>query len=201
MGAPVARQTVLRDDGTLLTSSVYFGAGAAALGATFNAAYATLKGKPVVFWTVGGGLQSFILGSTFWLSRTVLRDNLASTRPLTRGQELVYSTAAGSLAGTVGGSLRGVRNIIPGAVVFGLMGFGGQLSYTAFLKMVEAPGEKRPILERISEMKWSPFRSISDADYEKELSEKVIALEAEMAMIDERIASLKHHPSTPTGQT
>lgn len=113
----------------------------------------------------------------------------------------MYSSLAGSFAGMAGGALRSRYNIIPGAVVFGLMGLGGQASYTAFERMAESPAESRPLLDRLSSSKWWPLKSISDADYERELTEKVISLEAEVAIIDEKIAELKQDPSTSIGTT
>lgn len=107
----------------------------------------------------------------------------------------MYSSVAGSFAGMAGGALRGRHNIVPGAIVLGLLGLGGQASYTAFERMAESPAESRPLLDRLSSSKWWPLKSISDADYEKELTEKVISLEAEVAAIDEKIAALKQDPS------
>ncbi|KAK5947370.1 hypothetical protein PMZ80_001520 [Knufia obscura] len=175
----------------IFISSAYFGGGAAALGGTFAAFYATVKGRNTVLWTGAAGAQCFVLGSTFWFSRTVLRNNALEAHPLSPKEELMYSSLAGSFAGMAGGALRGRGNIIPGAIVVGLMGLGGQASYTVFEHMAEKPADSRPLLDRLSSSKWWPLKSISDADYEKELSERVIGLEAEMAMIDERITALK----------
>lgn len=180
---------------TVLVSSAYVGGGAAALGGTFSALYATVKGRNTVLWTAAAGVQCFVLGSTFWFSRTALRKNASGAHPLSRREELMYSSVAGSFAGMAGGALRGRHNIVPGAIVLGLLGLGGQASYTAFERMAESPAESRPLLDRLSSSKWWPLKSISDADYEKELTEKVISLEAEVAAIDEKIAALKQDPS------
>jgi len=186
---------------TILTSSAYFGGGTAALAGTFSAFYATVKGRSAVLWTVAAGGQGFVLGSTFWLSRTVLRNNAAEHHVLSRKEELMYSSLAGSFAGMAGGALRGRGNIIPGAIAFGLMGLGGQASYVAFERMAESPRESRPLLDRLSDSKWWPLKSISDADYEKELTEKIVGLEADIAMIDEKLAALKQHASSPNDRT
>jgi len=186
---------------TILLSSAYFGGGTAALGGTFAAFYATLKGRNAVLWTGAAGVQCFVLGSTFWLSRTVLRSNASQVHPLPRREELMYSSLAGSLAGMAGGALRGRRNIIPGAIVVGLMGLGGEASYGVFARMAESPAETRPLLDRLSTSKWWPLKAISDTDYEKELTEQVIRLEAEMAMIDEKIGELKQVPSKSSDTT
>jgi len=186
---------------SVLTSSAYFGGGAAALGGTFSAFYATFKGRNTVLWTAASGVQCFVLGSTFWFSRSVLRDSASDAYPLSRRNELMYSTLAGSFAGMAGGALRGRHNIIPGAIVFGLMGLGGQASSTAFERMAESPAESRPLLDRLSNSKWWPLKSVSDADYERELTEKLIGLEAEVAMIDEKLAMLKQDSLKISGTT
>jgi len=191
MSAHTPQVAVQSNANAVLVSSAYFGGGAAALGGTFAAFYATVKGRNTVLWTGAAGVQCFMLGSTFWFSRTLLRNNASEANPLSRREELLHSFLAGSFAGMAGGALRGRSNVIPGAVVVGIMGLGGQASYTAFERMAEKPAESRPLLDRLSSSKWWPLKSISDADYETELTEKVIGLEAEMAMIDERIVTLK----------
>jgi len=186
---------------TILTSSAYFGGGTAALAGTFSAFYATVKGRSAVLWAVAAGGQGFVLGSTFWLSRTVLRNNAAEHHGISPREELMYSSLAGSFAGMTGGALRGRGNIIPGAIVFGLMGLGGQASYVAFERRAESPTESRPLLDRLSDSTWWPLKSISDADYERELTEKVIGLEADIAMIDEKVAALKQDSSSSKDKT
>lgn len=39
--------------------------------------------------------------------------------------------------------------------------------------------------------KWSPMKRLSDKDYEEKLEEKILRLDAEIAIIDENIAALK----------
>ncbi len=55
--------------------------------------------------------------------------------------------------------------------------------------------------------KWTPFTVLSDEDYEAMLKEKLLRVDAEIAMIDEKIEQLKQMPDTlddnytPAGKT
>jgi hypothetical protein len=106
---------------------------------------------------------------------------------------MICSGLAGSFAGMVGGAIRGPRNIVYGAAALGLLGLGGQVGFSALSTMADAPPEKRPLLDRLSDSKWWPLKSVPDEDYEYELTEKIVGVEAEIAIIDEKIAVLKQY--------
>jgi hypothetical protein len=122
------------------------------------------------------------------------------------------STIAGGIAGCAGGLLRmtvrpmsptfsnsylgGRRNIVPGAIVFALLGGAGQTIYnladaqhSAYLNS-PAKFETR---SRWLDSKWSPVKVLSDDEYEAMLQEKLLRLKAEIALIDENIAELKNY--------
>jgi hypothetical protein len=46
-------------------------------------------------------------------------------------------------------------------------------------------------MQRIIESRWIPLKPIPDAEYEKALSEKLIQIEAELASVEDQIASLQ----------
>lgn len=179
---------------SIINASNYVGVGSAVTGAAFAAGYATLKGRPVVLWTIAAGGQCGVLGWTFWFTRSLLRQSAqqdgTDTLPSQR-KDLIYSTVAGSLSGTVGGAFRGRANIVPGAIMMGLAGLGGQVSYNILSAAAIRPHDRRPLLVRLSDSKWWPLKVLSDEDYERELTEKIIAIEAEVSMIDDRIRALK----------
>jgi hypothetical protein len=85
----------------------------------------------------------------------------------------------------------GPRNIIPGALVFSLLGAGGQ----AYLNRREArppAPEKKPESSGSSWWsRWSPIKRLSDEDYAAILEERVLQLEADIALIDERIEEIR----------
>lgn len=158
-----------------------------------GAGYATLKGKPMILWGGAAGGQCFILGSTFWFTRGIAANYALVQRrhdALSFGEELVCSSLSGSAAGAVGGALRGRSNVIPGALVFGLLGLAGQAGLSSFAA-AEGTRDNRPLLDRLSESKWWPLKSIPDAEYEQQLHNKIEALDTEIAMVDEQISTLR----------
>lgn len=50
---------------------------------------------------------------------------------------------------------------------------------------------RKSFWQRVADSKYSPMKVLSDKDYEKVLKEKLIRVEAEIALIDEDIAKLK----------
>ena len=104
----------------------------------------------------------------------------------------------------MGGLFRGPRNVIPGTIMFTLFGYLGQTAYDALdarhSKKVAsdiqaaAEGKKKDakrFWERIAEMKWSPLTAVSDEDYGNLLKEKLLRVEAEIALVDEEVERLK----------
>lgn len=180
--------------GSIITASNYVGGGSAITGAAFGAGYATLKGRPVVLWTVASGAQWGVLGWSFWFTRSILRQHAQGehgSQVLSLREELGYSTIAGSLSGLMGGAVRGRGNILPGAIIVGLVGFGGQLGYHGLSLADSKDRDRRPILDRLSDSKWWPLKALSDEDYEHDLTEQLIAIEAEVSIIDEKLSALR----------
>lgn len=118
---------------------------------------------------------------------------------------LKASTFAGGITGgTVGGLLRGPRNIIPGTIMFTLFGYLGQTTYNALdarhsdqvAADVQAAAEgkekvRKRFWERIAEMKWIPLTALSDEDYGNMLKEKLLRIDAEIASVDEEMERLR----------
>ena len=144
---------------------------------------------PALFAAVSGA-QWFGLGTTFWYTRSVFGSATFGER-LERNQEFACSTVAGALAGGINGAFRSRSNIIPGAIVMGLMGFAGQYGYDTFSIRAASDPERGSLLQRFAAMKWVPLKSLSNEEYEKMLSERLLSTEAEIALIDERIAKLR----------
>lgn len=122
------------------------------------------------------------------------------------------SGIAGAAAGAVGGAIRGrIVNIVAGAGVFGVVGWVGQaiissrdssqqaethLGAQGRLQASEqAAGETRKesagMIERMAKSKWNPMRKLTDEEYEDMLREKLIRVEAEIAVVDEEIVALE----------
>jgi hypothetical protein len=67
----------------------------------------------------------------------------------------------------------------------------GQLQEQAELR---ARGEEKPketLMDKIAKSRLSPMQVLSDEDYEKMMQEKLLRVEADIAMIDDKIAALR----------
>jgi hypothetical protein len=82
-------------------------------------------------------------------------------------------------------------NVIPGALVFGIFGMLGQGAYNSFQSNEEVVNSKVPWVQRVLDSSWVPLKRLSDDDYVGMLSERAIKVDAEIAIIDERIAALQ----------
>jgi hypothetical protein len=57
--------------------------------------------------------------------------------------------------------------------------------------MEHANTPSKPILQRIADSKWIPLKTLSDDEYRGILGEKLLSIEAEIAIIDEKIEELE----------
>ena len=88
--------------------------------------------------------------------------------------------------------------MLPGGIMFSIFGFVGQHVYNiAFDKSAAAPdstenaGKEMNVFERFAQRKWSPFSILTDEEYVTMLDEKLLRVNAELAVVDDRIAELK----------
>lgn len=84
-------------------------------------------------------------------------------------------------------SLGGPKNIIPGVIVFSLIGGTGQAFVNASQGRPEVTEKKKSIFES----SWSPLKKLSDDDYRDMIDEKMLRIDAEIALIDEKIVELR----------
>lgn len=88
--------------------------------------------------------------------------------------------------------------------MFSLMGWLGQQGYnyldarnSGYLQKqaeLRARGEEKPkesLMWKIAQSKWSPMQALSDEDYKKMMQEKILRVEVDIAMIDDKIEVLK----------
>ena len=163
------------------------------------------------------GAQWFAIGSTFWGIRSSLLDStgLLNWWNATRGaplharndlppspdERLRASVVAGALTGSSLGLLfRGPRNVVPGTLMFALFGFAGQHGYNYLdgrnsAEVEERAGarlqgrvvEKDNFMQKIAKSKWSPMSVLTDEQYEEMMRERMLKIDAEIAILDERI--------------
>ncbi|RAH53414.1 NADH-cytochrome B5 reductase [Aspergillus piperis CBS 112811] len=126
---------------------------------------------------------------------TGLRSNILKLHyedKATPKQRAYVSALSGGVAGGAVTRLMGGR-LVPGLVVFSLLGYVGQSSYNAIdtWQMENANTTSKPFLQRMADSKWIPLKSLSDDDYRGILNEKVLSIEAEIALIDDKIGELE----------
>lgn len=110
----------------------------------------------------------------------------------------------------------GRKNFLPALLMFSLFGWAGQSLFNeldarntreihasktvlATKPLSEAqhtnphPAAKNPpnFLQKIAAMKYSPIKELSDAEYEAILQERLLSVEAEIALLDEKIETVK----------
>ncbi|ETS76000.1 hypothetical protein PFICI_12944 [Pestalotiopsis fici W106-1] len=144
-----------------------------------------MRNMPPALFAAFAGLQWFTLGSSFVASRSLLQHAWGGEDKLGPWDRVAASTAAGGVSGMVGGLLRGPSNIIPGILFFSTL--GGSATYLSQKFSSRERSEKTSILAS----KWSPLKKLTDQEYEKLLEEKILKLDAEIAIIDDNIAALK----------
>ena len=91
-------------------------------------------------------------------------------------------------------STGGRAKIFPGIIAFSLLGSAGQALYNKVNASYTASQYTNPptsFLQTMASKKWIPMRSLSDAEYEHMLREKLLKVEAEMAVLDDDISQLR----------
>ncbi|KAG0648811.1 hypothetical protein D0Z07_5051 [Hyphodiscus hymeniophilus] len=151
-----------------------------------------IRSSTPFLFALASGIQWFALGTTFWASRGIVlrawRDDKVTPK-----DKITASAIAGGVGGASGGILRGPRNVLPGALMFGLFGAAGQALFNSAdaknLKQANAP--ERDLKDSWLNSKWSPMKVLSDQEYEDMLREKLLRVNAEIALVDEKIEALR----------
>ena len=77
----------------------------------------------------------------------------------------------------------------------GLLGLVGQRGYNFASSFSKDESPRGPFIQRLADSRWIPLRILSDARYEKMLTEKLLRAEVEISLLDEKIAAL--HAARP----
>ncbi|KAH7343019.1 hypothetical protein BKA65DRAFT_303336 [Rhexocercosporidium sp. MPI-PUGE-AT-0058] len=147
---------------------------------------------PFLF-ALASGIQWSVLGGTFWASRGFVLHAWGKDK-VTPREKISANAIAGAVGGTAGGLLRGRKNVIPGAIMFAIFGATGQMVYNMAdarnSELSQAPQE-RDLKDSWLNSKWSPMKVLSDAEYETMLQEKLLRINAQIALVDENIEALR----------
>ena len=157
------------------------------------------------------GFQSFAIGSTYWATRSTIlhirpfADNFSLSEPPSPSDRLTASTISGGLAGgSIIAITAGRRSFIPGTLVYALMGFVGQRAIIwadeRHARSVEREKDEetagreeveRGWIDRVASMKWTGLTKLTNDEYAGILGEKMLKIEAQIAIIDEQIEELR----------
>ncbi|KAJ5083576.1 hypothetical protein N7456_013003 [Penicillium angulare] len=174
-----------------LLSAAKVGALSGTAGLIYGGAAGVIRSPNPVIHSVSCGIHWAACGSTFWW----LRSNIIKLHLQDQAspQERAYVSAiSGGISGGVVTRLMGGR-LIPGLVVFSLLGYAGQSAFNRVdaWQMHRSQNPSKPLAVRMAESKWIPLRHLSDEDYRGILSEKLLSIEAEIALLDEKIEDLE----------
>ena len=157
---------------------------------------------PLLFATFSS-LQWFVLGSTFWGTRASI---LQAWTPLHQAPSdlIKASTLAGGITGGVVAALtRGRRNVLPGMLMFSLGGLAGQWVHNAWAasktRREQAAGESsRGVLGGMGGKGWSLMKMMSDEEYMERLKNQQLGVDAEISILDDKIAVLRKQQEQET---
>ncbi|KAI5864574.1 hypothetical protein GGS23DRAFT_595295 [Durotheca rogersii] len=179
--------------------SLMTGAMTGAIGTMVGAGAGIMRSAPPTLFALFAGFQWFTLGSTYIASRSLLRSALGGEENLSPSGLVTTSGVAGSISGTVGGMFRGPRNIIPGMLVFGIAGTGG--SYIAQRFQSRLTNDRPEPTSSWLDSKWNPLRRLSDEEYKEMLEAKILAIDADISIIDDNIAALRASQSSSSSSS
>ena len=84
--------------------------------------------------------------------------------------------------------------------MFTLFGFAGQIVYNKLdathseqvaVEMHNEKEEKKGLWNKVAEMKWSPMKKLSDEEYGNLLKERLLRIEADIALVDEELEKVR----------
>lgn len=124
---------------------------------------------------------------------TIIRAWTTDEHKPTPGELIAATTLAGGLSGgSMGALFRGRRNIIPGAIVWSIFGATGQYMYNSWSRAPQRGETQRTgFWQSMSEKSWTPFKVLSNEEYAKMLEEKMLKVEVEISILDDKIAAMK----------
>ncbi|KAL7957784.1 hypothetical protein V8C34DRAFT_284793 [Trichoderma compactum] len=134
------------------------------------------------------GFQWFALGGSFWFTRSMTVRAMGGNEQLRPADKTIASTIGGSAAGAVAGLIRGPGKILPAMAMWGVLGAGGQI-------VANGLSNRKPKVKDENESwlrsNWSPLRKLTDQEYIDMMEEKILRVDADIALIDDRITELK----------
>lgn len=85
-------------------------------------------------------------------------------------------------------------------MVFTSLGVAGQWIYDR-LDARQPPAENDNVFKRISKSRFSPFELLSDEEYIVKLQHRILGMDADIAIIDEKVEELREQSQETIGET
>jgi hypothetical protein len=134
------------------------------------------------------GTQWAVLGTTYWFTRRVVVRAWGGDEQMTPTRKVAASTIASLPAGALMG-LATKSKAMPSSMLFcGVVAGGGQLLVNSMASRKKKDEDED---SSIFDSKWSPLKRLTDSEYSHMMGEKMLKVEADIALIDERIAMLR----------
>ncbi|KAH7244233.1 uncharacterized protein BKA55DRAFT_79607 [Fusarium redolens] len=171
----------------LVVPPLKFGGYAGTAGVLAGVGGSIFKEANPIIWGAVSGFQWFTLGTSFWFTRSIIVKAWGGEERLKNGDKTIASAIAGTAAGSVGGLIRGPKNILPAMLVWTTVGAGGQM-------IANRMAARKPKVQDENESfwtRWTPLKKLTDQEYRDMMSEKMLRIDADIALIDDRIAELK----------
>lgn len=95
---------------------------------------------------------------------------------------------------------------MPATMVLSGMGYCGQVAYEKLdtrhtESLTQREDRSNNLLQRIAKSRWVPVQALADEEYRDMLQEKLLRVETEIALIDDRIGEIQSMQNSPTIST
>jgi hypothetical protein len=153
-----------------------------------------IKSVPNGFtYAIACSVQPLILGTAFSFCRTIIvRESTIRKGEPTAGELVQASAVAGGVsAALVGLATRGRSHVIPGTIALSMFAAGGQFVHNRWTAPRTLDPAHKGFWRGMSEKSWSPVKLLNDEEHANLLREKLLNIEVEIALIDDKITALK----------
>ncbi|KAF5000730.1 hypothetical protein FGRMN_1571 [Fusarium graminum] len=172
----------------LVLPPLKFGGYAGTAGVLAGVGGSIFKEANPIIWGAVSGFQWFTLGTSFWFTRSIVVKAWGGEERLKNGHKTMASAIAGTAAGAVGGLIRGPKNILPAMFVWSTVGAGGQI-------IANRIAARKPKVQDENDetffTRWTPLKKLTDQEYRDMMSEKMLRIDADIALIDDRVVELR----------
>lgn len=172
------------------------------VGFLVNGTHGIIKGRHPIVSALSGGIYTFTLGTTLWTAREIVVRSWKPDRQYTP-RELTMATALGFGVGggAVSAAFRSRAHFVPGLLVFSITGALGQGAVNAWdARRQNGSPNRDGFWMRIAKSSYSPVTVWSDDEYANVLREKMLKLDVEIAILDDKIAALREQQQQETLQ-